>query len=134
MFLIKWGKNRKLFYSILLKVSNRNTRTRCKICAKLKMKNQSDAIDVVLVSFLLTLNIFHALFLCFYWWLWSFNCKSGCCILFSFNDYVTDAFFTKIVCDRYENTMQHSYIYKRAWKIKIIFLILDLWRIIREVW
>lgn len=48
------------------------------------------------------------------------------CILFSFNDYVTGAFFTKIVCERYEDTMQRRYIYKRARKIKIIFLILDL--------
>ena len=37
----------------LLKVNNRNTRTRCEICSKLTLKT--------LVSFLLTLNIFHIL-------------------------------------------------------------------------
>ena len=39
----------------LLKVNNRNTRTRCEICSKLIIVN-------VLVSLLLTLNIFHTLF------------------------------------------------------------------------
>ena len=42
----------------LFKVENRNTRTSCKICSKLP--------GVVLVSLLLTLNIFHTLFQCFY--------------------------------------------------------------------
>ena len=47
----------------LLKVNNRNTRTRCKICSKLTIKSpkrhQNDAIGLVLVCLLLTLNILH---------------------------------------------------------------------------
>ena len=39
----------------LLKVNNRNTRTSCEICSKLTKKT------LVLVSLLLTLNIFHNL-------------------------------------------------------------------------
>ena len=43
----------------MFKGNNRNTRTRCKICSKLT----SGGIDgIVLVSLLLTLNIFHTLF------------------------------------------------------------------------
>ena len=42
----------------LLKVNNRDTRKRCEICSKLTIK----PIGVVLVSLLLTLNIFHTLF------------------------------------------------------------------------
>ena len=44
----------------LLKVMNRNTRTKCEICSKLKYRHQND-VDVVLVSCLFTLNIFHTL-------------------------------------------------------------------------
>ena len=43
----------------LLKVNNRNTRTRCEICSKLLIKTL--VFVVVLVSILLTLNIFHIL-------------------------------------------------------------------------
>ena len=43
----------------LLKVNNRSTRTRCEICSKSAIKTQNDASGVVLVSLLLTLNIFH---------------------------------------------------------------------------
>ena len=42
----------------LLKVNNRNTRTRCEICSKLTIKKP----ERCLVSLLLTLNIFHTLF------------------------------------------------------------------------
>ena len=42
----------------MFKVKNKNTRTRCEIC--------SYAIGVVLVSSLLSLNIFHTLVKCFY--------------------------------------------------------------------
>ena len=49
----------------LLKVYNRNTKTRCEICSNLTVKTperrQNDVIGVVLVSFLLTLNIFQTL-------------------------------------------------------------------------
>ena len=38
----------------MLKVNNRNTRTRCEICSNLTLKTQN-----VLVSLLLTLNIFY---------------------------------------------------------------------------
>ena len=44
----------------LLKVNNRNTRTRCEIFSKLTIKTK------ILVSLLLTLNIFHILLWCFY--------------------------------------------------------------------
>ena len=46
----------------LLKANHRNSRTRCEICSKLTRCS----IGVVLVSLLLTLNIFHTLLLCFY--------------------------------------------------------------------
>ena len=42
----------------LLKVNKRNTRARCEICSKLTIKMP----ERVLVSLLLTLNIFHTLF------------------------------------------------------------------------
>ena len=45
----------------LFKVNNRNTRKRCETCPKLTMKT-SERCSVVLVSLLLTLNIFHNLF------------------------------------------------------------------------
>ena len=48
----------------LLKVNNRNSRTRCEICSKLAIKIPEHG--VVLVFLLLTLNIFHTLFWCFY--------------------------------------------------------------------
>ena len=35
------------------------------------------AIDIVLVSLLLTLNILHILFQCFWCWLWTCNCRLG---------------------------------------------------------
>ena len=49
----------------LLRVNNSNTGTRCEICSKLtikipKISNNKDG--VVLVSLLLTLNIFHTFF------------------------------------------------------------------------
>ena len=47
----------------MFKVNNRNSRTRCEICSKLTIK---DAIGVVQISLLLTLNIFHTLLYCFY--------------------------------------------------------------------
>ena len=50
----------------LLKVNNRKTRKRCDLCSKLTIKTPEDAIGIVLVSLLLTLNIFHTLFWCFY--------------------------------------------------------------------
>ena len=55
----------------LLKVNNRNIRTRCEICSKLTIKA---TVNVVLVSLLLTLNIFHTLLYCFYCWLWAVKC------------------------------------------------------------
>ena len=44
----------------LLKVNNRSTRTRCKICSKLTHQNGVNS--VVLMSLLLTLNIFYTMF------------------------------------------------------------------------
>ena len=46
----------------LLKVNNRNTRMRYEMCSKLTIKHQNDFSDVVLVSLLLTWNIFHNFF------------------------------------------------------------------------
>ena len=46
----------------LLKVNNRNTRTRFEICLKLTIKIPERRHGIFLVSFLLTLNIFHTLF------------------------------------------------------------------------
>ena len=47
----------------MFKVNIRNTRTSCEIYSKLTLKTQEyNAIGVVLVSLLLTLNIFHILF------------------------------------------------------------------------
>ena len=46
------------FGNYMFQVTNRNTRTRCEICSKVTIKTP----DVVLVSYLLTLNIFHSLF------------------------------------------------------------------------
>ena len=45
----------------LFKFSNTNSRINCKICSKLT----TEASDVILVSLLLTLNIFDVLFQCF---------------------------------------------------------------------
>ena len=49
---------------IYLLKANRNTKTRCEICSKLTKKDtkMTHAIGAILVSLLLTLNIFHALF------------------------------------------------------------------------
>ena len=50
----------------MLKVTNRNARTKCEICSKLpKTKHQSDTTGIVLGSLLITWNIFHTLFWCF---------------------------------------------------------------------
>ena len=48
----------------MFKVNNKNTRTRCEICSMLTITTPSTG--VVLMSFLLNLNIFHTLPLCFY--------------------------------------------------------------------
>ena len=48
--------------SYMFKSNNENTRTRCEICSKSTIKP-----GVVLVPFLLILNIFHTLILCFYY-------------------------------------------------------------------
>ena len=53
----------------LFKFNNGTTKERCEICSKITKVN-----DVVLVFLLLTLNIFHTFFLCFYWWLWTSKC------------------------------------------------------------
>ena len=49
-----------------------NTRKRCEICSKLTIKTTSK--DVVIVSLLLSWNIFHNFFYCFYCWLWTGKC------------------------------------------------------------
>ena len=51
----------------LVKIINGNTRIICEICSKLTiMSNNRISIDVVLVSLLLTLNIFDTLLRCFH--------------------------------------------------------------------
>ena len=52
-------------FNYMFKINNGNTITRFEICSKLTKKTperQNDANGVVLVSLLLTLNIFHTLF------------------------------------------------------------------------
>ena len=57
---------KKLHYrtaNYLLKVKNRNTKTRCEICSELTIKTlERDANGVILGFVLLTLNIFQTLF------------------------------------------------------------------------
>ena len=59
----------------LLKVNNRNIRTKCEICSKLTIKiperRKSDLNNVALVSLLRTLNRFYTLVWHFYCWLWT---------------------------------------------------------------
>ena len=69
-----------LYYPVIIylfKVTNRNTGKRCEICSRLTIKTLQRVIDVVLVFLLLTLNIFPALFYCFYLWLWASKCELG---------------------------------------------------------
>ena len=49
----------------MFKVNNRNTKKWCEICSKLTIKTP-DVNDIVLVSLILTLNIFHTFLWCFY--------------------------------------------------------------------
>ena len=49
----------------LFKVNNKNTKTMCEISSKLTIKKNSDVINV-LMSFSLTMNIFHTLTWCYY--------------------------------------------------------------------
>ena len=46
----------------LFKVKYGNTKTMCEICSKLKITTLERRHDVILVSLMLTLNRFHALF------------------------------------------------------------------------
>ena len=46
----------------MFKANNRNTRIRYKVSLKSKWRHQNDPIGIVLVSSLLTLNIFHTFF------------------------------------------------------------------------
>ena len=46
----------------MLKINDRNTKTRCEICSKLTIKTLKYVIEVVLVPLLLTLEIFHTFF------------------------------------------------------------------------
>ena len=55
--------------NFMFKVNNGNTRAWCEICSKLTIQTSA----VVLLSLLLTFNIFHTLFYCFYCELWA--CK-----------------------------------------------------------
>ena len=60
----------------LFKINNVNTRSMHGIRSKLiKTAEWKDAINVVSVSFLLTLNRFHTLFQCFHCWIWNAGCR-----------------------------------------------------------
>ena len=63
----------------LLKLSNRNTRTRSEINrSKCNSKyTRTTSTDVTRVSLLLTVNIIHTLFTCLYCWFWTCNCQVG---------------------------------------------------------
>ena len=62
-YLHKTLRRRPSAGNYMFKVNNRKSRTKCEICAKLTIKtHQNDASGVVLVSLLLTLNIFYPLF------------------------------------------------------------------------
>ena len=62
----------------MFKVNNKNTRTRCEKYSKSTIKTPGRRrFGVVLVSLLLTLNIYHTLLLCFYCQLWTWNCWMG---------------------------------------------------------
>ena len=78
----------------LLKVNNRNPRTRCKICSKLTIKTTERHHGVVLVSLLLTLNIIHTLLeQGFYCYLWASKCWLGY-FLYNMFKYVLLMFFS----------------------------------------
>ena len=53
-------------HHLLDKLNNGNTRTLCKICSKIAIKQQQEVVDVVLICLLLTFNIFHTTFFCFH--------------------------------------------------------------------
>ena len=60
----------------MYKVNNRNIRTRCEICSKLAIKR---------LSLLLTLNIFHTFFWCFFCKLWAGKCQLGLLLVKTFS-------------------------------------------------
>ena len=75
---LKWSKCSPFPANIyLFKINNRNTTKRCKIYLKLIIKTTNNVNDVVLVSLLLTLNIFQTFFYCCYCWLWTGKCLLG---------------------------------------------------------
>ena len=60
----------------LLKVNNRNTRTRREICSKLIIKTLERR-QLYTTTLWLTLNIFRTFFYCFYRYLWAGKCRLG---------------------------------------------------------
>ena len=50
----------------LFKVNNMNARSVFEVCSNLTLKHQNDVIDVILVSFLITLSILHTFLCCFH--------------------------------------------------------------------
>ena len=58
----------------LFKVISQDIRKWCEICSELTIKTPERCKNVVLVPLLLTLNIFHTFFKCFYWWFWTGKC------------------------------------------------------------
>ena len=73
-FRTEWHWKNLISANIYLFNVNRNNRKSCKICAKLTM-NTPD--DVVLLSLLITLSIFHTFFFCFYCCLFRGKCLLG---------------------------------------------------------
>ena len=50
----------------LFNVNHRNTKERFEICLKLTIKHQGKVIEAIFVFLLLTVNMFHTFFWCFY--------------------------------------------------------------------
>ena len=61
----------------MYKANDKNTRSKCEICSKLTIKTPEWRHWFILMSLLLTLNIFHSLFYCFYCKLWAGKHRLG---------------------------------------------------------
>ena len=61
----------------LFKVNNGNTRTMCEICSKLTINISKQCYWHRFGVFIVNMNRFHTLFLCFHCWLWTSKCRLG---------------------------------------------------------
>ena len=107
----------------MFKVDNKNTRRTSHLCqglffnkfaflkaATLLEKRVWHRCDVVLVFFLLTLNIFHTCFHCFYCWLWITKSSLGHYLLSSF-----------IFHNMVEADLKVHALYETGWRILALF-------------